>query len=246
MASRSEPGAGVMDASYARGRVEKMHLNYRYRVRAQVAHDAFVAHAGWRLDAPRVLEMGAAEGRTLLHLRDLIGRPGGDYVGVEYADDLIAAAPPLPSDTRLIEGDVMNLPGGLEDASFDLVTCLAVLEHLPDAAACVAEAWRVLRVGVVFVAPCPNPFWDQVAGTFGMVADEHHELEVTGAYMVELARGAGFARARFRPFMWVFTGVLPYFGVDFDPARSLRIDEAIGRLGVLDFSFVNQALVAIK
>jgi SAM-dependent methyltransferase len=235
-----------MDASYALGRVEKMHLNYRYRVRAQVAHDAFVGHVGAPPEAPRVLEMGAAEGRTLLHLRELLGRPGGDYVGVEYADDLIAAAPPLPPGARLIKGDVMDLPDELEGASFDLVTCLAVLEHLPDPAACVAEAWRVLRPGGVFVATCPNPFWDQIAGTFGMVADEHHEVEVTGAYMVELARSAGFARARFRPFMWVFTGVLPYLRVDLDPALSLRVDEAIARLGVLDFSFVNQALVAIK
>ena len=246
MASRSEPGAGVMDESYARGRVEKMHLNYRYRVRAQVAHDAFVTHAGQSRRAPRVLEMGAAEGRTLLHLRGLLGAPDGDYVGVEYADDLIAAAPPLPPGTRLIKGDVMDLPRELEGASFDLVTCLAVLEHLPDPAACVAEAFRVLRPGGVFVATCPNPFWDHVAGAFGMVADEHHELEVTGDFMVELARGAGFARARFRPFMWVFTGVLPYLRVEVDPARSLRIDEAIERLGVLDFSFVNQALVAVK
>ena len=79
-----------------------------------------------------------------------------------------------------------------------------------------------------------------------MYKRQHHEIEVTGKYMVDLANDAGFSRARFRPFMWVFTGVLPYLKVDLDPELSLRIDEAVSKLGLLDFSFVNQALVAVK
>jgi hypothetical protein len=46
--------------------------------------------------------------------------------------------------------------------------------------------------------------------------------------------------------MWVFTGVLPYLGVSLDPELSLEIDAQIRRLKVLDFLFVNQAVVAVK
>ncbi len=140
----------------------------------------------------------------------------------------------------------MNLPEEIEEGSYDLCTVLAVLEHLPDPIECVREAYRALKPGGVLVATCPTPFWDHIAGMFGMVADEHHEVEVTGAYMVDLARQVGFDDATFKPFMWVFTGVLPYMGLDLDPALSLKIDQAIESLGLLNISFVNQALVARK
>jgi len=237
--------AGVMDASYADGRVAKLHLNFRYRVRALVAVQGYLHHHPRPPAEIDVLEMGAAEGRTLLHMREVLGLPGR-YRGIEYAEDLIESAPTLPEDTSLIQGDVMNLPDEIEAERADLCTALAVLEHLTDPMACVQEAFRSLKPGGVFVATCPNPFWDEIAGAFGLVADEHHEVEVTGAYMVDLAKKAGFADAEFTPFMWVATGALPYLGVALDPALTLQIDRIVAKLGVLNFSFVNQALVARK
>ncbi len=241
--SNDEAYRGVMDASYNEGRLSKPHLNYRFRVRGQVAVDGFRRfhpHA----KHVRVLEMGAADGLTMLHIRELLGP--GEYLGVEYAKELLDSAPKMPDDVRMIQGDVMDLPKEVPSEHFDLVSCLAVLEHLDDPQRAVDEAFRVLKPGGVFVATCPNPFWDELAGKFGLVQDEFHAVEVTGDVLLDLCREAGFSKATFEPFMWVFTGVLPYLGVSLDPELSLEIDAQIRRLKLLDFLFVNQAVVAVK
>lgn len=231
-----------MDGAYAAGRRSAPQLKFRYRVRAQLAVDAFHARRGRQREVA-VLELGAAEGRTLLAIRELFGGRGR-FDGVELADALIAAAPPLPADTRLLHGDVMALPPAIQPGSYDLCTLLAVLEHLPDPLAALREAWRALRPGGVLVATCPNPVWDHIAGALRMVADEHHAQELDGPAMVRLAREAGFVDVVFRRFMWAPVGVLPYLKLPVDPALSLRIDLAISRLRLLDLGFVNQCVVA--
>lgn len=244
MTSTESSYRGVMDDSYNTGRQTKPHLAFRYRVRGQVAANGFRAYHP-HVEAPRVLEMGAADGLTLLHIRELLGGRG-EYVGVEYAESLLERAPVLPDNVDLMQGDVMHLPAEVPEDHFDLVSCLAVLEHLEDPQAAVDEAFRVLKPGGVFVATCPNPFWDDLAGKFGLVQDEYHEVEVTGDLLVTLCNTAGFQNAEFHPFMWVLTGVLPYLHVALDPALSLEIDDLVRKLGLLNFSFVNQAVVAQK
>ncbi|MFU8803949.1 MAG: class I SAM-dependent DNA methyltransferase [Bradymonadaceae bacterium] len=242
--SRNSAHLGVMGADYAEGRLKAKHLGFRYRVRANVAAEAY--RAAYPGTAPvRVLELGAAEGLTLLHMRELLG-PGGDFLGVELSDSLLAAAPTLPGDTRLIKGDVQSLPEEIQDDAWDLCTALAVIEHLPDPQKLAHEAFRILRPGGVFVATCPNPFWDQVAGFAGLVKDEHHEQPVDMRFLANLAQTAGFESITTRPFMWVVTGFLPYLGVDLDPVLSLRVDEVIEKVKPLHFSFVNQTLIARK
>lgn len=238
-----EARRGVMDASYSKGRLSKPHLRFRYRVRGQVAVDGF---RRIHPDASfvRVLEMGAADGLTLLHIRELLG--AGEFLGVEYAQELLDTAPGMPDDLRLIQGDVTNLPGEVPENHYDLVSCLAVLEHLEDPQRAVGEAFRVLKLGGVLVATCPNPFWDKVAGKFGLVQDEFHAVEITGDVLLTLSEKAGFRYTSYEPFMWVVTGVLSYTGLNLNPKLSLKIDGYVRRLGVLDFSFVNQAVVAVK
>lgn len=240
----AEASAGVMDDSYATGRQKKPHLVYRYKVRARVAIDGYRRfHPG---GAPsRVLEFGAAEGRTLLEMRDILSQQG-TFDGIELSDSLLAVAPPMPSNTSLIRGNVMDLPETLEEGSYDLCVALAVLEHLPDPLACVQEALRMLKPGGVFVATCPHPMWDDIAGQFGLVADEHHESKLTMEKMEDLARNAGFSRVDSEAFMWVFTGFLPYLGVSLPPALSLRVDSLVRKFPLSRFGFVNQALFAQK
>lgn len=240
----SESYRGVMDASYASARQEATHLKYRLRVRAQLAVDAY-RELGIQKDEPRVLELGAADGLTLLRIRELLsGR--GEYLGIEYAEDLIASWPTTPDNVSVRQGDVMRLPSDVANGTWDLVTALAVLEHLHDPGAAVRGAYDALAPGGVLVATCPNPFWDAVAGRFKLVEDEFHEIEVNRDVMLRLADEAGFAWFEYRPFMFVVTGTLPYFGLNIDADLSLDIDELLRRLPGSDLAFVNQALVAVK
>lgn len=236
--------AGVMDASYARGRREAPHLTWRYRVRAYEAVEAFRELATPRRDA-RVLDLGAAEGLTLLEIRTLLGGEG-EYHGVELSDALLAEAPPLPSGVRLVKGDIAAVPAELQAGSYQLATALAVLEHLPDPGACVREAYRMLEPGGVFVATCPNPMWDEIAGALRMVAEEHHEQHLNGPGMVKLLEAAGFEAVTFRPFMWAPVGVIPYAKVPVPLGLAHRIDGIVRRLPLSRFTFVNQLVFGRK
>jgi SAM-dependent methyltransferase len=62
----------------------------------------------------------------------------------------------LDSSAAELRADVTELP--LEGASFDLILCLHVLEHVPDDRAAMQELFRVLRTGgraVIQVPPSP-------------------------------------------------------------------------------------------
>lgn len=235
---------GVMDAGYARGRDEKLHLAHRLKVRAAMTVDAF-HRLHPRVAEVQVLEMGAADGKTLLQIRELLGG-GGHYVGVELSAELLAAAPELPANVELLSGDVQALPGSLEDDRFHLCAALALLEHLDDPLVAVKEAFRVLRPGGVFVASSPNPLWDKIAGHLGMVADEFHTQEITPRRLRDLAHDAGFESIEFRPFMWVVTSFLPYLNVAPEPDLALRIDSLLRRIPFSRLAFVNQAVVGRK
>lgn len=242
--SHEEINAGVMDGSYARDRRKSLPLQFRYEVRSLLAVQAFQRRQEPQ-DRYRVLDLGAAEGRTLLRIRELLGGRG-EFRGIELSDELLAEAPPLPEGVELLRGNVMALPEALEEGSYDLCTALAVLEHLPDPVATLKEAHRMLRPGGVFVATCPHPLWDDIAGKLHMVEEEAHEQELGKAEMLQMAREAGFDRITYEPFMWVPVGTLPYLGVRVAAGLALRIDQLVRRARLLGFSFVNQALVASK
>ena len=99
----------------------------------------------------RVLDLGCGAGRFVAALRDA----GADPVGVELADGALERA------RRNVEGADLRALGAdgaipLEDASVDLVWCSEVLEHVPDTAALLSEARRVLRTGGRLLATTPS------------------------------------------------------------------------------------------
>jgi hypothetical protein len=102
----------------------------------------------------------------------------------------------------------------------------------------------MLRPGGVLVATCPNPIWDDIAGRLRLVADEHHAQSLRGEDMVRLAEAAGFERTEHRPFMFAPVGLLPYLRVPLSPRAALRIDDALRRIRLMRFGFVNQLLIA--
>lgn len=238
----SDGSSGVLNAAYARARRSSPALKFRYRTRAQLVVDA-LRRAGPPLAAPRVLDLGAAEGVTLLEIRRLLGARG-TFHGVEFASELIAEAPELPDDTKLFEGDVMSLPPAIETGSYDVCSALAVLEHLPDPVACAREACRALRPGGVFVASCPNPTWDSVAGAVGLLDEDAHEQHLDGPGMEAICRQAGLELIESIPFMWAPIGAIAYLRPPVSPRRGLAIDALIRRVPLLRLAFVNHAVVA--
>jgi SAM-dependent methyltransferase len=96
----------------------------------------------------RVLDAGCAFGFGTARLAR-----SREVVGLELSADYLAEARRRYPDLTLVRGDVQALP--FADGSFDAVVLLDVLEHLPDPAAALREARRVVRPGGALVLSVP-------------------------------------------------------------------------------------------
>lgn len=88
--------------------------------------------------SPKVLDVGCGN----KPYRDLFGDAW--YIGLNYS---------RANATPDVIGDALALP--FADASFDLVFATQVLEHLPEPATFLKEAFRVLNPGGVLILSCP-------------------------------------------------------------------------------------------
>jgi ubiquinone/menaquinone biosynthesis C-methylase UbiE len=100
-----------------------------------------------------VLEVGCGEGRLAKHLLASAPRPRRFVVSDVDTSALDGDLDPM---IEAREASVYDLP--FEDASFDLVVCCEVLEHLHDPARGLAEVARVARRAVVVSTP-REPLW---------------------------------------------------------------------------------------
>lgn len=107
-------------------------------------------------ESDSLLDLGTGTALLLRELSRSSHRPG-TAVGLDRSREMLARAPELPPDWRLVEGDVGSLP--FDDGSFEVVTACYLL-HLVDPRARVrilGEAVRVLapggRLGCVTVVP---------------------------------------------------------------------------------------------
>ncbi len=102
----------------------------------------------------RVLDAGCGDGRKY---GQSLARLAAEYVGVDISGAAVAAAQARGLKATQVD-DLARLP--LADASFDVVTCVEVLEHLVFPLVAARELHRVLKVGGVLIATVPNiAYW---------------------------------------------------------------------------------------
>lgn len=236
---------GVLGENYADRRIKQKELSFRYRVRGQAVVYAMRRYLGEPSKGNVVLlDMGAAEGRTLVYINEQWPLKRG--IGIEYNRELMDRAVAMPAHLSLMNGDVTRLTE-IPDQSVDVVSALALLEHLPSPAVALREAARILRPGGLFVATSPVPFWDHWSVRLGLLDEDHHECDMYGEFFRGLFGGGSSLTLReFRKFMWAPAGILPYVGMVLDPARSLTLDRQVERLKLFNFLFVNQLAVGVK
>jgi ubiquinone/menaquinone biosynthesis C-methylase UbiE len=101
----------------------------------------------------RMLDIGTGPGHIPLLVAEAI--PEAFIVGVDLARNMIEiaerrrAASPVGARVEFRLADAKGLP--FADQSFDAVFSNTILHHIPDPRPFVAEAWRVLRPGGVFL-----------------------------------------------------------------------------------------------
>src|SRR5689334_16675248 len=117
-------------------------------MRGQLIEAEHVARYVWAssiASGRRVLDAGCGVGYGTAILA---GAGAASARGVDVAEGVLEAVrAQMPAAVELDVGDVGDLPYG--DASFDLVVCFEVIEHVSDQAAALDEIARVLGPGGV-------------------------------------------------------------------------------------------------
>jgi SAM-dependent methyltransferase len=147
-----------------------------------------------------LLDIGCGPGSITLGLARAVAP--GPCTGLDSDAGVIAAAAAAASaeaNLRFEHGNAEQLP--YDDAAFDAVFMHAVLQHLDDPAAVLAEAWRVLRPGGVIgiadadfggsiIAPASGPL-EQAVGLMARIRRGRGDPFV-GRKLGTLLAGAGF------------------------------------------------------
>jgi len=234
---------GILTEDYARERLKKPAHIFRLKVRAAMVSRLIRE----RLKSPdnlNIVDLGAAEGLTMLEMQNYL--PSSDITGVEFSKELIKSAPSFPDNLRLLQGDVTVLKDLLPPGKADVVSALAILEHLQSPDKAIEGAHYLLKDGGTFVATCPNPFWDKVACFFGLLKDGDHETDMTAQVMSDLLKKHGFKDVKFEKFMWAPTSFLPYLHIPISTEQSMRADSLFQNVPLANLLFVNQVIVGTR
>lgn len=164
--------------------VDEHHWWYRGR-RAIIAGEL----ERFELPSPaRVLDAGCGSGRTLLELARF-----GEVYGLELNEEAAAVAR-ARGDFAIHIGRVEELP--FPDGTFDLTTCLDVIEHTPNDVAALAELRRVSRPGarLLMTVPAYQSLWSRHD-----VAN-HHYRRYSRRTLTAAAQAAGWRLERITSF----------------------------------------------
>ena len=175
---------------------DKLKAFYDLRAAEEPAHDPeallrfdkALAAADLR-SGERVLDLGAKRGRLGARIREagLVV----EYVGLDLSEENARAAASVSLDVR--QADVTKaLP--LEDAQYDCILCLELLEHLTSPLTLLVEMRRVIADDGRAVISVPSPYsWVEVyRELFHRHDPEGHLNSFTTPVMQNLAALAGF------------------------------------------------------
>ena len=97
----------------------------------------------------RILDAGCGEGFISNMIYNNIDNV--EVVGLEYTSEAIDIAKQSNNNIEFVQGDIYKMP--FEDAAFDIVLCMEVLEHLTDPSAAIEEVLRVSKNFLIITVP---------------------------------------------------------------------------------------------
>ncbi len=142
--------------------------------------------AHYRLILPRlsgkILDAGSGEGFGV----EMMRKAGLDAWGIDLSADVVQKTSARYG-AYFSVGSITRIP--YDDATFDAVTCMEVIEHVPEADAikALAEIHRVLRPGGRLILSTPNG-----KNSIGGEVNAYHFKEYTDREMRALLSEAGF------------------------------------------------------
>ncbi|CAN5765324.1 hypothetical protein BH18ACT13_BH18ACT13_00090 [soil metagenome] len=149
-------------------------------------------------ESERLLDVATGTGAVLRELARRTRRPA-EAVGVDLSSQMLARAAPVPTDWKLVQGDVAALP--FSDATFDVAAAAYVLHILDDStlARALAEIRRVLvphgRLVTVTPAAPRSPLRRPYLATVGALA----RVAPSALGLRPLDPSAALRRAGFEP-----------------------------------------------
>ena len=122
-------------------------LEVLYRTRDVMRRQQLVSDAVGAAPGDRILDVGSGPGFYVAELLEQVGSEGS-VVGLDSSQPMLALAAHRcegHDNVAFHEADATSLP--VEDASFDVVLSVQVLEYVADVPAALAEMHRTLRAG---------------------------------------------------------------------------------------------------
>lgn len=172
MATKIAPGSAELEQFYRSRRTWRNAGEEQMRFRKAAALGRVPAGA-------RVLDIGCREGGLRHHL------PEVTYQGIDIVPEF--AGPDI-----LIQDISTGIP--FDDASFDAVFIIEVLEHVPNPFATLGEIHRVLRPGGTLIVSVPNPYHAKeiIWNLFRVPDRQGHIYSWTRQAMTKLGEMNGF------------------------------------------------------
>jgi ubiquinone/menaquinone biosynthesis C-methylase UbiE len=170
-------------------RLEARAHTYQLRGRFKFAYDRLVRH-----QPKKWLDIGTGNG-----FLPRVARPslnGVHITGTDFAENALAAAAEALDAQQLNDLDAQGLP--FADKSFDMITCLEVIEHLVFPEQALAEMHRVLQPGGHVLITVPNLQFIEYLGQLMRgklpvpAADTRHMSVFTDRFLAHQLTRAGF------------------------------------------------------